>query len=53
MAMYKDQMLDFKYLILLVYTINNYCNIYFENFVLDPIQIKYLKSSVSYLALLV
>lgn len=37
MAICKDQVFDLEYFTLLFYTIDNYCNIYFKDFVLDSI----------------
>lgn len=53
MAVYKDQVLDPEDFILLVYTIDNYRNIYFKDFALDPIWIKDLENSISCLAPLI
>lgn len=51
--MCKDQVLDPEDFTLPVYTIDNYCNIYFKDFALDPIWIEDLESSISCLAPLV
>ena len=53
MAMYKDQILDLEDFASPVYTVDNYCNIYSEDFVLDLIQIEDLESSASCLTPLV
>lgn len=53
MAVCKDQELDPEDFTLPVYTVDNYRNIYFEDFALDPIRIEDLESSISCLAPLV
>lgn len=43
---YKNKILDFEKFILSIYIVDNYCNIYSKNFVLDLIWIEDLKSVV-------
>lgn len=37
MTIYKDQILEPKEFTLAIYTIDNYCNLYLKNFVVDLI----------------
>lgn len=53
MAVCKDQVLDPEDFTSPVYTVDNYRNIYSEDFALDLIRIEYLETSVSCLASLV
>lgn len=53
MAVCKDQVLDPKEFTSSIYTVANYCNIYSERFVLNPIWVKDLENSTFCLIFLV